>query len=243
VPTVDYYELLGVDADATDDEIGRAFRTNAKRLHPDSRADVDTTEEFKELAAAYTVLSNHRTRRDYDATRAIATEPAPTSVPAPTARRPRWTPRRAWTALIAGTLVALLGLGVGLLTLHLRDRDAARRAHFVPITARRLGDANNDITFKTRQGEQVTTREPSQYGDPSGLGPTVTVRYDPNDPQHVIVNDNTVGRDITLAIVAVKLLVGGAVFAVLGARRLRFYARATSDSSARPRRTVAGQAS
>jgi curved DNA-binding protein CbpA len=220
---VDYYELLGVDADATDDEIGRAFRTNAKRLHPDTSIDQHTTEAFNELAAAYAVLSNHRTRRDYDATRAI--EAAPGIQPARPARRREWSPRKAWTALLVGSLVAVLGLGVGLLTLHLRDRDASRRARFIPVTAHRLGDVNNDITFKTRTGELVTTREPSQYGDPSGLGPTVTVRYDPNNPRHVIVNDNSVGRDITLAIVAVKLLVGGLVFAVLGARRLRRIAR------------------
>jgi UPF0716 family protein affecting phage T7 exclusion len=37
----------------------------------------------------------------------------------------------------------------------------------------------------------------------------------------VIVDANTLGRDITLALVALKFLVGGAVFAVLGYRRLR----------------------
>ena len=48
--------------------------------------------------------------------------------------------------------------------------------------------------------------EPRQHGDPNGLGPTVKIRYDPADPEHVIVDSGTVGRDITFAIVALKLL-------------------------------------
>ena len=47
------------------------------------------------------------------------------------------------------------------------------------------------------------------------------VRYDPAEPEHVVVDSSTFGRDITLAIVAIKLLIGGLVFAVLGVRHLR----------------------
>jgi hypothetical protein len=65
------------------------------------------------------------------------------------------------------------------------------------------------------------TREPSQYGEGGGLGPTVNVRYDPANPAHVVVDAGTFGRDITLAIVAIKMLIGGPVFFYLGARRLR----------------------
>ena len=52
------------------------------------------------------------------------------------------------------------------------------------------------------------------------------IRCDPSDPEHVIVDAGTAGRDITFAIVALKLLVGGPVFTVLGARRLRSARRA-----------------
>ena len=72
----------------------------------------------------------------------------------------------------------------------------------------------------------MRTREPQQHGEGSNSGSTVRVRYDPSDPTHVIVDANTLGRDITLAIVALKLLIGGPVFVVLGARRLRRRARA-----------------
>jgi hypothetical protein len=222
----DLYGVLGVDASVSGDEIARAFRARAKQLHPDTSADPDAAGKFAELAAAYGVLSNHRTRREYDQARVDRAPPgrgvaaasgngAPTSVGAPT----RWTRRRAWTALVAGGLVTLLGLGAAFLTWRLHDGDARRRARFLPVTALRTGDG--DITFVTAGGRKVRTREPEQHGEGSGSGSTVRVRYDPAEPTHVIVDANTLGRDITLAIVALKLLIGGPVFVVLGARRLR----------------------
>ncbi len=228
--TVDYYALLGVRTDASGDEIARAFRTAAKRSHPDATSDPEAAERFKDLAAAYTVLSDRRTRRDYDRVR--ATVPAPAASPAAAqpgvvprtvwragpARKP-WSRRRAWTSLVSGVLLTLLGIGVGVLTWHLHDRDASERARFVPVVATRV--ENGNISFTTRDDRRIVTREPSQHGEGSGLGPTVDVRYDPHDPQRVIVDAGTFGRDITLAIVVIKLLVGGPVFAYLGYRRLR----------------------
>jgi curved DNA-binding protein CbpA len=231
----DLYEVLGVDAAVSGDEIARAFRSRAKQLHPDTSADPDAAGRFAELAAAYGVLSNHRTRREYDHARrapphgggldARRGDGTATSVVAPK----RWTRRRAWTALVAGVLVTLLGVGAALLTGKLHDDDARRRARFRPVTAVRTGDG--DITFLTADGRPVRTREPQQHGEGSDAGSTVGVRYDPSDPTHVIVDANTLGRDITLAIVALKLLIGGPVFVVLGARRLRA-ARAPTPKSA-----------
>jgi hypothetical protein len=223
--TVDYYAMLGVRTDASGDEIARAFRTEAKRSHPDASGDPGAAERFKELAAAYTVLSDRRTRRDYDRVRAtvavprVAPRPPPragTSQPSP---RRQWSPGKAWTSLIAGLLITLLGIAIAGLTWHLHDRDAAIRARFVPVVATRLDDT--EISFDTRDRRHVVTREPSQYGEGAGLGPTVSVRYDPADPYHVVVDASTFGRDITLAIVAIKMLVGGPVFVCLGLRRLR----------------------
>jgi hypothetical protein len=75
--------------------------------------------------------------------------------------------------------------------------------------------------FVAANGQIIRTREPEQHGEGNAPGPTVNVRYDPADPAHVIVDASTLGRDITLAVVALKLIIGGIVFAVLGARRLR----------------------
>ena len=47
---VDFYAILGLSLGAGDDEIGRAFRTLAKQLHPDSGASPRDAERFKDVA-------------------------------------------------------------------------------------------------------------------------------------------------------------------------------------------------
>lgn len=61
------YDLLGVKKTATDKEIRSAYRTLAKKLHPDVNPDDKTNgERFKEVTAAYNLLSNEDLRRQYD---------------------------------------------------------------------------------------------------------------------------------------------------------------------------------
>ncbi|MFD8463046.1 DnaJ C-terminal domain-containing protein [Streptomyces antimycoticus] len=62
----DYYEVLGVSRGASQDEIQQAFRTRARRHHPDVNKDPNAEERFKELNDAYSVLSDPGTRARYD---------------------------------------------------------------------------------------------------------------------------------------------------------------------------------
>ena len=62
----DYYAVLGVAARREPDEIKRAYRRLARELHPDVNPDPDAQERFKEVTAAYEVLSDPEKRQMYD---------------------------------------------------------------------------------------------------------------------------------------------------------------------------------
>ncbi|HEY9161120.1 MAG TPA: DnaJ domain-containing protein [Desulfomonilia bacterium] len=68
--SINYYEILGVNKNASADEIKKAYRRMALRLHPDTNPDnPDTEEEFKLLTEAYGVLIDPSKRRLYDISR------------------------------------------------------------------------------------------------------------------------------------------------------------------------------
>ena len=62
----DYYEVLGVSKDASEQEIKSAFRKLAKKYHPDVSKEPDAEEKFKEAQEAYAVLSDSNKRQQYD---------------------------------------------------------------------------------------------------------------------------------------------------------------------------------
>ena len=72
-----YYELLGVPSDASDEDLRKTYRRLALQWHPDrNTADPTATERFQEISEAYAALSDPDKRREYDALRAAHAEPS-----------------------------------------------------------------------------------------------------------------------------------------------------------------------
>ena len=67
--TKDLYAILGVLPDAEPEVIRAVYHALAKKYHPDTSGSTENEEKFKEINAAYEILSNPEQRREYDATR------------------------------------------------------------------------------------------------------------------------------------------------------------------------------
>lgn len=63
---VDYYKVMGLEEDASADDIKRAYRKLARKYHPDVSKEPDSEARFKELGEAYNVLKDADRRREYD---------------------------------------------------------------------------------------------------------------------------------------------------------------------------------
>lgn len=121
-----HYQRLGVEPNATADEVRAAYREAARRHHPDARAARGTQGSDDEMAAineAWRVLSDPRLRARYDADLGDGTDPArPTYEPPPQPRldplaRYQNPPRFPWrfVLLLMGVATAVI-LGIGALT-------------------------------------------------------------------------------------------------------------------------------
>lgn len=178
----DFYAVLGVNPDASADDIARAFRAAAKRHHPDRAATpAQRSDRFSELTTAYAVLGDREARAHYDAVRAgTATDTAvriatPTATGA-TARVPVDDSDRPLSVRALPTLGAARWAVIGGVVLVVGG---------VAIAAL--------VAWLVSSG----TRSTSPGSD-------------------------TAGRDITLALVALKLVVVGVAFWALGRRRARY---------------------
>lgn len=63
----DYYKILEVQKDATEDVIKKSYRKLAKKYHPDTNGgDEKAAQKFQEISEAYTILSDAKKRQEYD---------------------------------------------------------------------------------------------------------------------------------------------------------------------------------
>jgi hypothetical protein len=223
---VDFYAELGVEPTASQAEIASTYRSLAKTLHPDARpTDPAAADRFKRVTAAYRTLADVERRRDYDERRARGLAPvaagertvatAPAAVP-PSRRGARW-------AVAGGIACIVGGLAAAGLIITLQRHDADLRARGKPTTATIVQQGTERrLRFTTATGQTVLAPEPLRTGTgEKPVGSQVQIRYDPAHPTQVITNDDKLARDVTLWIVAAKLLLVGTGFVWWGARRLR----------------------
>jgi hypothetical protein len=226
VDIVDYYAELGVDPTASQAQIASTYRSLVKTLHPDARpTDPAAADRFRRVTVAYRTLADVGRRRDYDERRArglapvAAAERTVTTAPAeapPSRRGARW-------AVTGGIACIIAGVAAAGLIITLQRHDADLRARGKPATATIvLQGPDRRLQFSTATGRTVLAPEPLRTGTgEKPVGSQVQIRYDPDHPTQVITNDDKLARDITLWIVAAKLLLVGAGFVWWGIRRLR----------------------
>lgn len=225
-PREDLYRDLGVPRDATGEELNAAFRARAKMLHPDAQGgDAVATEEFKRVSRAYSVLRDPEQRARYDSGVLVLPPPSASwagAAPAAVPRRPRFTRRAARWTLGVGIVLVLLGVVAATWVIGLQRSDADLRAGGVPTRALvvQVGGERR-FEFTTRAGDVVRAAETTKSGvaEPA-VGSEVDIRYDRDDPTRIVLETSHTARNVTLWIVAVKLVVGGVVIAVLAWRRL-----------------------
>lgn len=231
-PLGDLYEELGLARDATREEIAAAYRARAKELHPDTRpVDADATDRFARVGAAYKVLSDPDERARYD--RSLLASPLPPPVvPEPVApvvatevspKKSRLSRKAARWCVLGGAALFVFGLVVGTFVFSLQRHDADLQANGVATTAVVVSvDGERRLEFETRDGTVVRATESVKTGEEQpAVGSRVRIHYDPDDPTTVVTDDGHTGRNVTLWIVAVKLVLGGSLLLWFGLRRLR----------------------
>ncbi len=223
-PRSDHYATLGVPSDADTDEIARAYRRAVKEAHPDLGGD---HERFQALQDAWHVLGDRGRRGDYDEHLRLEEGPPPTMAPPgglAARRMPRVPTRRGATAMVGGGLaLCILGIAAAVWTFELVSDTADFRRDSIAVSAEIVsGPTGNEVEFSTAAGEVVRAPQPEPE-NPGVLGDTVAVRYDRDDPTRVRLDESTTARDITVGIVAVKLLVGGPALVFVGRRRRRTF--------------------
>lgn len=230
----DHYRVLGVSPTATRDEITAAYRARARILHPDTGpTDPAAEEQFVRVSTAYRILTGPL-REEYDRAcrrgqvrRPVAPPASPVDASrgvgstAPGTRARQLTRRGGRAALWGGIGLVIAGLVAAAVVIALMVRDARLRDAGRPAVAVVVRDAGEPrLRFTTDAGRVVVTDLPDAKSGGVAAGDALEIRYDPDDPTRVVAERHAVARDITLWIMAAKLLIVGAILAIVGARRL-----------------------
>jgi len=235
-PVDDLYRTLGVDRRATPEDLTAAFRRRARELHPDVRLDLApdpaADEAFKQLSQAYSVLRDPQQRARYDAgldVRPVAASSpngsrgTPPGTASASIRDRRLTRRGARWVVAGGAALLVLGVLAAAWVVTLQRRDADLLARGVPAKAVVVeADGRRLLEFQTRSGDTVRAEEATKSGvEQPAPRDVVHIRYDRSDPSQVVIDTSHTARTVTLWIVAVKFLAGGAFLVWFGSRRLR----------------------
>jgi hypothetical protein len=125
-----------------------------------------------------------------------------------------------------GVALSLFGIVAGAFVFSLQRHDADLRANGIATTAVVIPGSNGQrqLEFETADGRVVRAQETVKTGEEQpALGSRVRVHYDRADPTSIVTDEGHTGRDVTLWIVATKLVIGGGVLTWFGLRSLRRY--------------------
>ena len=234
--TTDFYADLGVARTASLEEITERYRAQAWDLHPDRRPGDELAEaQFKRIARAYAVLGNAEQRAAYDATRDAVFDRG--FAPTPGSTRPvqaHVRPKRMFNlnprvGYVIGTLLLVLGLGAAGWIISITRHDAQLRRAGIPVFAvvNQISPAAT-VTFTTTDGIEETVPAPLLRDRRNGgyvLGEAVAIRYLRSNPQEIVVDESQTARNVTMWIIAIKLVACGLILVGLSVRQARLRAR------------------
>jgi hypothetical protein len=154
----------------------------------------------------------------------VATPPPAAPTVAAPAKHRRLTRKGARWCAWGGAALTVLGFVVGAFVFSLERHDADLRANGIATTAVVVPVRGGErrVEFETPDGTRVLAKESVKTGEEApAIGSRIRVHYDPDDPTNIVTDESHTGRDVTLWIVAVKFVLGGAVLMWFGIRALR----------------------
>jgi DnaJ-class molecular chaperone len=178
----DYYEVLGVKRDATDDQIKAAYRKAARKYHPDVNKSSDASAKFHEATEAYDVLSDTQKRRLYDQYGHAPPQGRPQGTPGQ-GQAYRWSSSQGgmpdFEDLFGGGESGFVGMSLEdiLEALGGRGRRTARRSPYEAPPGG--GDVEYQLSLDFMQALRGSTASIRLQQGPRGPSETINVRIPP----------------------------------------------------------------